>query len=179
MKREVLISKRDRAVYWLLRRRSFAKALEKEREIQRRNKATITPAQLNDFSDSIDAKCSALLTHISIMIALLVAIIAINPQPSFATWKKVLIVVEIVFYLTVAVGCLRCVKISGLPHSKQSAELIFQLALYKRNLYSKCNSLVTILTLVLIGTLPLIFFEVPVPNLLLILFDLLCGVQNR
>jgi hypothetical protein len=65
---------------------------------------------LHDMS-VIDAKSSALLTHVSIMLAVIAVLLA---QPNSATWKWVF-TAELVAFSVVGVLLLRCVDILGPP----------------------------------------------------------------
>jgi len=65
---------------------------------------------LHDMS-LIDAKSSALLTHVSIMLAVIAVLLA---QPNSATWKWIF-TAELIAFSLVGVLLLRCVDILGPP----------------------------------------------------------------
>ena len=65
---------------------------------------------LHDMS-LIDAKSSALLTHVSIMLAVIAVLLA---QPNSATWKWIY-TAELIAFSVVSVLLLRCVDILGPP----------------------------------------------------------------
>lgn len=68
--------------------------------------------------DNIDAKASALLTHVSIMLGVS-AILYTETAPS-SVWRSV-IAIEMLGYIAVAIACLTCVDIIGTSKSDTSA----------------------------------------------------------
>jgi hypothetical protein len=72
---------------------------------------------LHDMS-VIDAKSSALLTHVSIMLAVIAVLLA---QPNGATWKWIF-TSELIAFSGVSVLLLRCVDILGPPFRRLSPD---------------------------------------------------------
>jgi uncharacterized membrane protein len=106
----------------------------------------------------IDNKASALLTHTSMMIAALGISARVVADDYF---EQGVIVVEIMLYLLVALGCLRCLSMfqDDLDHPNKDAardELIF-----RHKLLRLCNRATIMMTAVVLVSLPLLFFYVP------------------
>jgi uncharacterized membrane protein len=106
----------------------------------------------------IDGKASALLTHTSMMVAALGISARVVAEDYF---EQGVIVAEIMLYLLVALGCLRCLSMfqDDLDAPKQEAarnELIF-----RHKLFRLCNRATIFMTLLVLVSLPLLYFYVP------------------
>lgn len=107
-----------------------------------------------DMMSAVDAKVSALLTHISLIIAALVFIYSSRAAASASVFLKNLIMCEIVAYLLLTVFCLRCVRMTTKLSSGSAAAENDALAieLYKRratyNWTSNVTVFVTVATIV-------------------------------
>lgn len=83
---------------------------------------------LHDMS-VIDAKSSALLTHVSIMLAVIAVLLA---QPNSATWRWIY-TGELIAFSAVSVLLLRCVDILGPPFRRLRPDADGALEEYYRN----------------------------------------------
>jgi hypothetical protein len=93
------------------------------------------------YMDAIDSKTSSLLTHVSIMMAVLSVFYATMHQNSFV---KSALLVELITYLIVTLGCLRGIFVFT-PKDKQESlqktielrvnEVVLRLRAYKLSLY--------------------------------------------
>jgi hypothetical protein len=98
----------------------------------------------------LDAKASGLLTHVSMMIAGLGIVAPLLAQHRF---EEVVIVCEIIVYLLIALGCLRCLSVrsvGALRHPDVQRELII-----KHELYRLCNSATIYFTIIVFASFPL------------------------
>ena len=103
---------------------------------------------------NIDTKSTALLTHISVIIASLVFALQIDSVKEDAD-AKAFILAEIVFYVMVAALNIRCLHIMGsyrFPGTKDAklySEYIMKEYLVRRGVYLLCLRMVYILTLII------------------------------
>ena len=95
---------------------------------------------------AVDAKVSALLTHISLIIAALVFIYTSKASANGAAFLKSMIMCEIVAYLVLTVFCLRCIHMTAKLSSGGAATESDALAveLYKRRATYNWTSNVTV-----------------------------------
>jgi hypothetical protein len=102
--------------------------------------------------NALDTKASALLTHISIIIAVL-SVIYTNGDKSEAI--KSIIVIEIIGYLLLTFFCLRAVRMtSGLSNKGASETEALQIELYqRRTAYNFASSGTIIITAIMMLTL--------------------------
>lgn len=101
----------------------------------------------------LDTKASGLLTHVSMMIAGLGIVAPLLAQHRF---EEIVIVVEIVVYLLIAIGCLRCLSVrsvGGLTHPSVQRELIV-----KHELYRLCNNATIYFTILVFLSFPVMLF---------------------
>jgi len=146
----------DRMIYALLARRldgaivaGYAQAVEKQ-EADGAAKAF----------QSIDAKATGLLTHVSMMIA---GLGLVAPLVAQSDVELGIIIVEMAVYLLLAVGCLRCLSVfSGrdLAGTDMQERLIREL-LIRRELLALCNRGTIIVTIIVFVLLPLQFLYAP------------------
>mgnify|MGYP003384411188 CR=1 FL=1 len=89
--------------------------------------------------DNIDAKSSALLTHVSIMMAV-AAVLYVDSKPD--TFWRWIISIEILGYISVAIGCLTCINIIGPDSESASTNGIRNKAIgavkYRWHMYRLC-----------------------------------------
>jgi hypothetical protein len=103
---------------------------------------------------TLDTKASGLLTHVSMMIAGLGICAPLLAQHRF---EEIVIVFEIIVYLVIAIGCLRCLSVRSvgeLKHPSVQRELII-----KHELYRLCNQATIYFTIVVFVSFPIM----PVP----------------
>ena len=107
-----------------------------------------------DMMSIVDSKVSALLTHISLIIAALVFLYSSRAAASASVLLKTMIMCEIVAYLMLTVFCLRCIRMMAELSSGGAAAQNDALAieLYKRratyNWTSNVTVFVTVATIV-------------------------------
>lgn len=126
----------------------FARSLENRDAIE--NDATTGALQ------TLDTKASGLLTHVSMMIAGLGICAPLLAQH----WiEEAVIVAEIVVYLMIAVGCLRCLSVVRTladSDSDQPAKLRVQRELIiKHELYRLCNKATIYFTIIVFISFPI------------------------
>jgi hypothetical protein len=117
------------------------------------------PESIMTSMQNIDAKVTALLTHVSMMIA---ALGLVAPLVADSRFKEGIIVFEIAIYLLLTIGCLRCLNLFNIHRSpgKRSGvitELRHEILL-RRELYILCVRVATFVTICLFITLPAMFF---------------------
>ncbi len=109
---------------------------------------------------SIDAKATGLLTHVSMMIAGLGLVAPLVAQSDI---ELGVIIVEMAVYLLLAIGCLRCLSVFAgrdLAGPDMEERLIREL-LIRRELLSLCNRGTIIVTIIVFVLLPLQFMYAP------------------
>ena len=117
------------------------------------------PESIMTSMQNIDAKTVGLLTHVSMMIA---ALGLVAPVVAKSHLKEGIIVFEIAVYLLLAVGCLRCLNLFNLHRSPgKRTNLIAELRheiLLRRELYIFCVRVATFITIILLISLPAMYF---------------------
>jgi hypothetical protein len=110
----------------------------------------------------IDMKASGLLTHTSMMIA---ALGVSGPAVAESRFEQGVIIVEILLYLMVALGCLRCIAIfneHAVPHGPGVVtDAVRNELILRRELYMLCNRVAIYLTMAIFVTLPVLYFIHP------------------
>lgn len=129
---------------------SVSTALGEEYYRTRQSVSDISNVQYD--MEMIDNKCSALLTHISIMFVVLVYLIT---QPGNYFIIKISLLFEIIAYLISALILLRCINIVGPPENmppKDDAARSYLVseAMYRRSVYLFALKIVWSLTALLI-----------------------------
>lgn len=111
------------------------------------------------YTDAIDGKTSSLLTHVSIMLAVLAVFYASMPEPSLA---KDAILIELFLYLFVTLGCLLSIRILGPGKSQRSLDEIVvvsaQVAVARLRIYNISWMATFLVTAAFIVTLVAHFF---------------------
>jgi len=122
----------------------------------RRHEESI-PAPIAESLQNIDAKATGLLTHVSMMIAGLGLIV---PLVADHRYEEAIIVCEMAVYLILAVGCLRCLTIFN-PQDvsvEPSLAAVGAELLLRRELYAMCVRAAIIVTILVVVTLPILYF---------------------
>jgi hypothetical protein len=118
---------------------------------------TLGPFPISRSFQILDAKAGGLLTHTSMMIA---ALGISAPVVADNHFEQGVIVAEIMLYLLVALGCLRCLAMfhrdAGPLHELALTELII-----RRELFKWCNFGAITLTVLVFISLPLLYLYVP------------------
>jgi hypothetical protein len=99
---------------------------------------------------TLDTKSSGLLTHVSMIIAGLGICAPLLAQHRI---EEIVIVFEIIVYLVIAIGCLRCLSVRSVGELKQSnvaRELII-----KHELYRLCNRATIYFTILVFLSFPI------------------------
>ena len=120
------------------------------------------PNVIGETFKIIDAKAAALLTHTSMMIA---ALGLVAPVVADDRFEQGVIVAEILGYLLIAMGCLRCISIFGERELDQPGRLYTEIArnelILRRQLFIFCNRATIALTALIFISLPILYFYVP------------------
>jgi hypothetical protein len=114
---------------------------------------------------SIDTKAAGLLTHTSMMIA---ALGLFAPAIAESRWEQIVILSEILCYLLIAIGCLRCISMLN-EHYIDRGGLVRTIAddvirnelIVRRELFIYCNRFCFYLTGLILVSLPVIYFISP------------------
>lgn len=118
--------------------------------------AAMSPSMARTFQ-SIDAKATGLLTHVSMMVAGL-GICASVIADHIA--EEAIIVAEIMVYLLIAVGCLRCISAVGAVKEATGVAAVEQVLrrelLIRQEIYIICNRAAIVVTIVVFVSLPII-----------------------
>lgn len=133
-------------------------AVESYHERVRQHEESI-PAPIATAMQNIDAKATGLLTHVSMMIA---GLGLIGPLVADHRLEGGIIVVEMVVYLLLAIGCLRCLTVFN-PHALTGEMAIMTRSLsrellLRRELYAFCVRAAIVVTIVVVVTLPAMYF---------------------
>ncbi len=122
----------------------------------RRHEESI-PTPISEALQNIDAKATGLLTHVSMMIA---GLGLIAPLVANHRFEEAIIVGEMAVYLILAVGCLRCLAIFGPRDLGVDTGLagIGSELLLRRELYALCVRAAIIITMLVVITLPVLYF---------------------
>jgi hypothetical protein len=146
----------DRMIYSLVTRRLDGAAIAGYAEAVERQEAF---ASAQAFQ-TIDAKATGLLTHVSMMIA---GLGLVAPLVANSDIELGIIIVEMAAYLLIAVGCLRCLSVFA-GHEITGADLEQRLVrelLIRRELLALCNRASIILTIIVFVLLPIQFLWNP------------------
>ena len=105
-----------------------------------------------EIMNALDSKTAALLTHISLLVAVLSFYYTFKNPTGFL---KFIILTEITSYLILTLFCLRSIRMtSGLSDVSKDETKSLQIELYKRrSTYDFAASATIIVTLIMIGTL--------------------------
>lgn len=101
----------------------------------------------------IDSKSSALLTHVSIMLAVVVVLISLAPGK---IWE-VIMTLELIAFTIVGMLLLRCVDVMGPPYKmppedpEEATEMYQKEILLRRGIYQTMVRVVFVLTIILIS----------------------------
>lgn len=131
----------------------FRVTSQSEREFSKRRSDVANLDRILNDMDIIDAKSAALLTHVSIMLAVVVVLVT---NASSLTWQ-IILTVELLAFSVVGLLLLRCVDIMGPPfrHPSDNAEdatdMYFEEIALRRTIYQWMVRAVFVLTLFLIG----------------------------
>ena len=106
----------------------------------------------------IDNKAGGLLTHTSMMIA---ALGISAPVVANDYFEQGVIEVEIMFYLLVALGCLRCLSMFQNDLDSPTNEAARDELIFRHKLFGLCNRAAILLTLLVLLSLPLLYLYVP------------------
>lgn len=120
------------------------------------------PNVVSETFKIIDVKATALLTHTSMMIA---ALGLVAPLVADSRLEQGVIVLEILCYLLVALGCLRCISIFGEhelhPSRRVHEEITRNELILRRQLFIFCNRATIVLTALIFISLPILYLYVP------------------
>ncbi len=118
---------------------------------------TLGPNPISRSFQILDAKAGGLLTHTSMMIA---ALGISAPVVADNHFEQGVIVIEIMLYLLVALGCLRCLAMFH-RDAGPLQELALTELIIRRELFKWCNFGAIMLTLLVFISLPLLYLYVP------------------
>ena len=119
---------------------------------------TSVPNVIGRSFQIIDNKASGLLTHTSMMIAALGISGRVVATDYF---EQGVIVAEIMLYLLVALGCLRCLSMFQDDLDSPVKEAARDELILRHELFRLCNRATIMLTLLVLLSLPLLFLYVP------------------
>jgi hypothetical protein len=154
-----LIRSLDRALYRVVTRDLPREHVERYvKHLAVDDEETVVPNVIGRGLQIIDTKASGLLTHTSMMIA---ALGVSAPVVANDYFEQGVIVAEIMLYLVVALGCLRCLSMfqNDLDSPQQDAardEMIL-----RHELFKLCNRAAIGLTALVLISLPLLYLYVP------------------
>lgn len=152
----------DRAFFAIVTRGWDNRRIETYRGTLKQHNAALTSDMHHDFG-LLDVKATGLLTHVSLMIA---GLGLIAPLVANSDIEKGIVVAEIAVYLMIAVGCLRCLSVFTPRQFREASAGVPKLAerelLLRRELYSLCNRLAIIFTILVFLVLPALYFYKPV-----------------
>jgi hypothetical protein len=115
---------------------------------------TLGPFPISRSFQILDSKAGGLLTHTSMMIAALGLTAPVVAENHF---EQGVIVIEIMMYLLIALGCLRCLSMFHRDAGRSLQDLALVELIIRRELYKWCNFAAISLTLVVFLSLPLLY----------------------
>jgi hypothetical protein len=119
---------------------------------------TLGPNPISRSFQILDSKAGGLLTHTSMMIA---ALGVSAPVVADNHFEQGVIVLEIMLYLLVALGCLRCLSMFHRDASRPLEHAALQELIIRRELFKWCNHGAILLTILVFISLPLLYLYVP------------------
>jgi hypothetical protein len=122
------------------------------------DEATVVPTVIGRGLQIIDNKESGLLTHTSMMIA---ALGVSAPFVANDYFEQGVIVVEIMLYLLVALGCLRCLSTFQNNLDSPQPDAARDEMILRHELFKLCNRAAIGLTTLVLISLPLLYLYVP------------------
>ncbi|HTZ02172.1 MAG TPA: hypothetical protein VMC05_07540 [Xanthobacteraceae bacterium] len=122
---------------------------------------TVVPNVIGRGLQIIDNKASGLLTHTSMMIA---ALGVSAPVVANDYFEQGVIVVEIMLYLLVALGCLRCLSMFQNDLDSPQRDAARDEMILRHELFKLCNRAAIGLTMLVLVSLPLLYLYVPTPG---------------
>jgi hypothetical protein len=115
---------------------------------------TLGPFPISRSFQILDSKAGGLLTHTSMMIAALGFTAPVVAENHF---EQGVIVIEIMMYLLIAVGCLRCLSMFHRDTQRSLQDLALVELIIRRELYKWCNFAAISLTVLVFFSLPLLY----------------------
>lgn len=153
--------KKNRNVFSLfldpILKRVFSNNKQEEEKYARVRKGLSNSNHILYDMDIIDSKSSALLTHVSIMLAIVVVLLTSDVFPVDTYWR-VIMIFELSAFSLVTMLLLRCVDVMGPPKRKISNNsykvdtLYLKEINFRRAIYQSMLRLTFILTAILIAT---------------------------
>jgi hypothetical protein len=119
---------------------------------------TLGPFPISRGFQILDNKAGGLLTHTSMMIA---ALGVSAPVVADNHFEQGVIVLEIMLYLLVALGCLRCLSMFHRETERPLQDLALTELIIRRELFKWCNFGAIMLTVLVFISLPLLYLYVP------------------
>jgi hypothetical protein len=154
-----LIRAMDRALYRAVTRDLRRDHVEKYvKHLAVDDEETVVPNVIGRGFQIIDTKASGLLTHTSMMIAALGVSAPVIANDYF---EQGVIVVEIMLYLTVALGCLRCLSMFQNDLESPTQDEARDELILRHELFKLCNRAAISLTFLVLISLPLLYLYVP------------------
>ncbi len=154
-----LIRAMDRALYRAVTRDLRREHVERYvKHLAVDDEETIVPNVIGRGFQIIDTKASGLLTHTSMMIA---ALGVSAPVVADDYFEQGVIVVEIMLYLLVALGCLRCLSMFQNDLDKPEEGAARDELILRHELFKLCNRAAISLTFLVLISLPLLYLYVP------------------
>jgi hypothetical protein len=119
---------------------------------------TLGPNPISRSFQILDSKAGGLLTHTSMMIT---ALGVSAPVVADNHFEQGVIVLEIMLYLLVALGCLRCLSMFHRDTSHLLQHAALRELIIRRELFKWCNHAAILLTIPVFISLPLLYLYVP------------------
>jgi hypothetical protein len=144
----------DQALFSALTRKWGKQAVDSySKTLQLRE--TATPPHINELFHRIDAKATALLTYVAMMIAglgICAPLVAQHP------WEEGVIIVQISIFLLIAIGCLRCLSVFSSLDGAANAATVRKSAerelIIRQELFRLCHRAAIIFTFGVVVSLP-------------------------
>jgi hypothetical protein len=129
----------DEALYSVLTR-NWEKRLSDNYLDALKKRETQTPPFISELLSRIDAKATALVTYVAMMVA---GIGICAPLVAKHPYEEAIVIVQISFFLLIAIGCLRCISTFNRPaltaNAKQSLEALERELIIRQEIYRICH----------------------------------------
>ncbi|MCC6949292.1 MAG: hypothetical protein IT539_16150 [Bradyrhizobiaceae bacterium] len=120
------------------------------------------PAYINDVFQRVDAKGTALVTYVAMMIAglgICAPLVAKHP------YEEAIVIAQISAFLLIAIGCLRCLSVFGrpgvAPGAKETLQQLERELIIRQELYRICHRAAIIFTLTAFISMPVMLLWQP------------------
>jgi len=127
-----------------------------------KRRETQTPPFISELLQRIDSKATALVTYVAMMIA---GIGICAPLVAKHPYEEAIVIVQISFFLLIAIGCLRCISTFNRPalsaNSKDSLRTLERELVIRQEIYRICHRAAIFFTITAFLSMPFMLLWTP------------------